>query len=272
MARTMLQKAVPAVFIVLLSSPVFSQSSASGTLNVFLNYGCTEASVINPTVNTPVDTCLVTPGAYGIAVQILPPCSTGVATVAMYRDKSCANAVKVPDYMIEDNCYRNSMGGQISAVQFVCAEVAGGSVPTTTSTATFGSSLLPIASGAPFSGTGPRPTTPSSNDAAPTTDPTSSSSSPTDSNSVDGDGSARSGSGLSQRTTIALGVAIPVAAVLVALLAWWFPCKKGKGSGGKHHLHPGSTPAPIPSSHNQNWNPTPGPIYELSDARGFKYR
>ncbi len=266
----MLQKILPPLFILLLSLPVFSQSSASGTLNIFLNFSCTRASVINPTVNIPVDTCLVTLGAYGIAVQILPPCSTGVATLAMYRDKSCANAVEIPDYLIEDNCYPNTMGGQISAVQFVCAEVAGGSVPTTTSTATFGSSLLPIASGTPFSGTGPRPTTPSSNDAAPTIDPTSSS--PTDSNSVDGDGSGRSGSGLSQRTSITLGVAIPVIAVLVALLAWWFPCKKGKGSGGKHHPHPGLMPAPIPPSHHQNWNPTPGPIYELSDARGYKYR
>lgn len=249
--------------VILFYIPALCLSAAPGTLSSFLDYSCTEPIVINPTFTIPVGACLVTKGVNSLIIQFLPPCSTGVASLVMYRDRSCANAIDMSDVNFDDNCYSYYGYGSINAVQFVCPEVAGGSVATTTTTATFGSTTIPVASGASFSGTGSQPTAPSSNEAAPTTTPTS--------NSVDGDGGGRSGSGLSQHATIALGVAIPVIAVLVALLAWWFPCKKGKGLREDHHPNTGHMPMPIPPQY-ANWNPTASPIHEVPATRGYKYQ
>ena len=192
---------------------------------------------------------------FSLAVQILPPYSTGVATLAIYHDKSCANAVYVADYKIQENCYYDdNENDQIIAVHFVCQEVEGGTVAATITPVTFKSSLIPIASSAPLSRTGSRPTTTSSTDAVPTEIPTSSS--PPTSSSVDSNGSGQPASATSQKSTIALGVAIPAATVLVALLAWWFLCRKGQEFGGNHHPQ---TVLP----HYQNSDPTASPIDEV---------
>lgn len=266
MLRTMLGGAIPPL-IILLYLPTFCVSSTAGTLSAFLGYDCTRASLINQKVNISVGTCLVTSGARGIAVRILPPCSIGAATLAVYGDNLCADPLSLSEYN-EDNCYYASSSGYVAAVQFVCPEVAGGSEPTSTTTATFGSSFIPVASGTPFSGIDLQPTTPSSNDAAPTANLTSSS--PPTSNTVDGDGNGRSGSGLSHRSTIALGVAIPVAAMFVALLAWWFPCRpcrKGKELGGNQQSHTGQLPTSMPP-HYPTWNSTASPIHEQPATTG----
>lgn len=258
--------------ILLFYIPASCLSAAPGTLKSFLEPFCIGKSVINSTFDIPVGTCLVTDTQrmFSLAVQILPPCSTGVATLAIYHDKSCANAVDVADYKIQTNCYYDdNENDRIIAVQFVCQEVEGGTVAATITTATFGSSLIPIASGAPLSGTGSRPTTPSSNDAAPTKNPTSSS--PPTSSSLDGNGSGQPASAISQKSTIALSVAIPAAAVLVALLAWWFPCRKGQGLGGNHHPQTHHMPTPIPP-HYPNWKPTASPIDEVPATGVYKYQ
>ncbi|KAL9001075.1 MAG: hypothetical protein Q9188_005533, partial [Gyalolechia gomerana] len=228
----MIRKSFPLIIILFLSFPVYSISAALGKLNAFLDFNCMRASVINPTISIPIDTCLVSPNAYGFSIQTLPPCSAGTATLAMYWDTSCGNPVNVPSFQTEANCYVDDSGSHIRAIQFVCPEVDQGSVATSTTTATFGSSLIPIASDEPSSGGGPQPTTPSSNAAVPTSDSTSdSASSPSSTarntnNSNDNSNDSSSGSGLSRNAQIGLGVGVPLAALVVALLAWWFPCRK----------------------------------------------
>ncbi|KAL9027736.1 MAG: hypothetical protein Q9196_003778, partial [Gyalolechia fulgens] len=137
----------------------------------------------------------------------------------MYWDTSCGNPMDVPNSRIEDNCYVDGSGGAIKAIQFVCPEVDQGSLATSTTTATFGSSLIPIASGDSSSGRGLQPTTPSTNAAAPTSDSTSdipsSSTPPASSNTNNRDNNNddnSSSSGLSRTAQIGLGVGVPLAA------------------------------------------------------------
>ncbi|KAI4173609.1 MAG: hypothetical protein LQ346_008387 [Caloplaca aetnensis] len=221
---------------------------AEGTLNAFLDYGCTRASVVNPSVDIAIDTCLITSGAYGIAVKILPPCSTGTATIAVYDDKSCANAIETSSYI--DNCYVDDSGSRVNAIAFVCPEVAGGTLLTSTTTATFGSSRTPIASGAPASKGQSLPISPSSNNVFPTSsatipdtsrstassatvsDTSRSTASSDTSNTAAGTDKTGSSSGLTQKEQIAIGIAVPVAALLVAILAWQCPKRI------RHHNQP----------------------------------
>lgn len=216
-------------YILLHHLPVRSFASAPGTLALFLDEECSQASVINPSVHVPIDTCLVTPGALGIAVETLPPCTSGDATLIIYDDTSCANPVG-GDLQYE-NCYFDGPIG-VPAVLFACNKAAGGATATATSTVSAGSSSMPVAGGAPAttsSGGTPEQTTPSSRGATTTSTPPSSSTSQSSTNSSgDGSGGSGSGSGLSQEGQIALGVGLPVGSIVVALLAWWFPCKKKK--------------------------------------------
>ena len=208
-----------------LPSPSFAD--ASGAIALFLDETCEEASIISPSVKLPVDTCLVNAGALGIAVQSLPPCTSGTAALVMYHDTSCANQIQSNlDY---HNCYFDGPDG-IPAVMFICSAAVGGSLATATSTVTAGSSTIPVAANTPIfsSGDTSAQSTPSSNGATVTSTVVSTSTgSHTSSNSsqtnANGAGSG-SGSGLSQSSQIALGVALPVGAILVALFAWWFPC------------------------------------------------
>lgn len=133
-----------------------------------------------------------------------------------------------------NNCYFDGPVS-IKAVQLVCTGVAGGSVPTATTTVTFGSSTIPVAGGpAATSHGGSQQSSRLVNNAVPTSKPTSSSSSsdphPT-SNPVGNDGGDGSSSGFSHNTQIALGIGIPLATLAVALLAWWFPCRRIRRHG-----------------------------------------
>ena len=219
-------------------------SAAPGKLAFFLDEDCQEASVINPSVNVPADTCLVTPGALGIAIQEYPACSSGSGNVTfkMYKDTSCANPVAM-DFQY-NNCYWDGSDG-VPAINFVC----NGAAATATSTVQAGSSTIPVAAGGDggdaspsttsSSGAGSKQTAPSSNDAATTT---SSSSNPsqtksgTNGDSIETTDSGKS-SGISQRTQILLGVILPVGGIVVAVLAWWFPCKKGRKLRQYQHTH-----------------------------------
>ena len=268
--------------ISLLSFPATSISAAAGTLNVFLNYSCRRASVVNPTVQLAANTCLVTPSARGISVRALPPCLTGRAELAVYEDTSCTTAFDSPDSMIEDNCYYPNIMGVIQAVQFVCPEVESGSEPTITTTATFGSTLIPVASGEPASSSQTQSATPSTNTAIPTSapnaSPTSSISSPTDRNPIsstqssnvkdDGDGASKSG--ISRNAQIGIGIGVPVAALLVAILAWWFPCKKARRFGKGPHNAIGEMASTGPSP-QRNWAPYSSPMQDLPADRKYAY-
>ncbi|KAL8937473.1 MAG: hypothetical protein Q9216_004401 [Gyalolechia sp. 2 TL-2023] len=280
----------PLVLVVISIYPLHSIAAALGKLNSFTSYYCNEASVVNPTISIPINTCLVSPNAYSFSVQILPPCDTGTATLTLYDDISCANPLPDSVYNVEDNCYNDSGGGHIYAIQFVCQEVDGGSVPTTTTTATFGSSLIPIATDEPSSGGRTQSTTssktPSANEALPTSDSasdsTSSSTPSTSAGTANSDNSASSdnnnnnndnssSSGLSRNAQIGLGVGVPLAALMVALLAWWFPCKKGRRPAEHGHHITGQLPMANHQHHHTNWISQANPPQELPADRKYAY-
>ncbi|KAL8830791.1 MAG: hypothetical protein Q9170_005574 [Blastenia crenularia] len=255
------------VLSVFLRYSAHTQAAAPGALNTFLDEGCEEASIINPSVNLPVDTCLVTPGALGISVQVLPPCSSGQASFIMYSDKACRRAESMD--LQFNNCYFDSQVS-INAVQFVCTGVAGGSIPTATTTITFGSSTIPVAGGgaavATAAGGESHQSSPSVNTADVTSTPSSTASSSSNPSSTsNNDHGNDSSSGLSPKSQIALGVGIPVATLLVALLAWWFPCRKVRQYRHDNHSNyvqqrPGALPPhfpPPPSNHPPQELPTP---------------
>ena len=209
------------VYLLFHHLPPLCLASAPGTLAFFLDEECMQASIINPSVHVPADTCLVTPGALGIAVQTFPPCPSGNTTVQMYRDTSCANPVNMD--LQYDNCYFNGPNG-VTAIVFACK----GEAVSATSTAAVGSSTIPVATDSPStpsSGATTEQTAPTSNSA--TTTSTSPSSSTSPNTSQTGTNSGSTGSGLSQKSQIIIGVVIPVGAIVVALLAWWFPCRSG---------------------------------------------
>ena len=112
------------------------------------------------------NTCLVTPGALGIAVQAQPTCPSGTATFKVFRDTSCANHVTTD--LQYDNCYFDGPDG-VSAIAFVCDRA----VVTATSTAPAGSSTIPVAADTPrtsSSGAQTGQSAPPSNGASTTSD------------------------------------------------------------------------------------------------------
>ena len=231
------------LILILYYLPSSSFAYAFGTLDLFLDEQCLGASVVYPSVTLLADTCLVISGALGIAVQSPPLCASGNAALIMYQDTSCANQIHtVIDYQ---NCYFDGPNG-IPAVLFACTAVAGDDVATATSTVTAGYSTIPVAvnthttpSGATNEGS-----TPSSNGATAVSTSSASFASPNPSqpstNSTSSGSGSGSGSGLPQSTQIALGVALPVGGILVALFAWWFPCGRRYGLyfyGSRRSLH-----------------------------------
>ena len=214
--------------------PLSARASAPGTLALFLDIVCEQASIINPTVDLAANVCLVTNGVTGVAVEELPPCASGEATLQLYQDTSCANQVDADIDYASENCYVPP-----AAVLFACTAVAKGSRATATSTVSAGSSSMAIATGAAASPTGGLPgdstsqNTPSTNEAAPTSstvpNPTSTDSTTTDSTTTDRTRTSTSGagdSGLSKGSQIGLGVGLPAGSIVVALLAWLCPCTR----------------------------------------------
>ena len=209
---------------------------AQGQIAQFLNWQCTQQSLINATVPLNLDTCLVTSGAIGIVPQSVPPCATGSATLQVYKDKSCARPDTDPED-VQDNCYNNG-NFLIPAVMFICGSVAdGNSRPTSTSTVTAGSVLVPVAKATGATTT----TTPSGHSSQTTTDsnglvtsdtPTSSASDPSQTDASSGGGDL--GSGLSHRNQIILGVILPVGSLIIALLTWLCPKPWNRGRDGGH--------------------------------------
>ena len=202
-----------------------ARASADGTLAMYLDEECEQASIINPTVQVATDVCLVTEGADAIAVEVLPPCGSGEASVQLYDDTSCANPISM-DLQYE-NCYFAFV-----AVVFQCTAVAEGSHATATSTVSAGSSSMAVATGAPASPTGTSLDTPSSNEAVATSSTTNpiptatDATNPQKTTAAGAAGSASTSGGLSKNSQIGLGVGLPAGSILVALLAWLCPCTR----------------------------------------------
>ena len=199
----------------------------SGLIAQYLDFGCTETSLVDPTVSLPLDTCLVT-RAKGLAAQRLPNCPAGTAKLQVYQDQACA----IPDSSDYNNCI--IYDSDVIVVMFICGSLAdGNSGPTSTTTATAGSVVVPVAKA-----TGATTTSTSGGDSSQTATglnglstsaaPTSSTSNPLQTNASNDDGD--SSSGLSHRDQVVLGVALPVGSLVVALLAWLCPKPWNRGS------------------------------------------
>ncbi|MCJ1275199.1 hypothetical protein MMC21_003000 [Puttea exsequens] len=238
---------------VLFYLPLLLYAAAPATIALFLDEECEQASIINPSVKLALETCLVTHGAQGIAVQSIPQCTSGNASLVMYRDTSCAQSVDMDlDY---GNCFFDGPNG-IPAVAMVCGSEA--LAATATSTVSAGSSMLAVATGAAGDGvaasasaTGTASPSPTSADLGSTTSegaapaPTSSSSATSSPQTSNLNKSSDSGtsSGISKGTQIGLGIGLPAAAIVIALLAWLWPkpfkmTKKNKvgGTRAEHGL------------------------------------
>ena len=259
-------------------------SASSGTLTVFSDLTCVKVSVVNPTVNLPANTCLISPNAKSVSVRALPACLSGSAKIATYRDTSCSNPMKEYDNLIENNCYSDGTTVAIKAIQFVCPEVESGSEPTSTTTATFGSSLIPIASDTPLSRGETQPVGSSSSGSLSISESTTSSATLTSSpaynspsatptiGSDNRNGDTPSGSGISRDAQIGIGIGVPVAALIVAVLAWWFPCKKGQRARQRHNSNMISE---LPSTGpwlQHNWTAPSSALQDLSSSGKNIYR
>lgn len=251
------------LYVILYHIAISSLASSSGKLALFLDGDCFQASTINPTISLAVDTCLVIPGADSVSVEILPACASGDATIITYVDTSCANVQE--SYEFNSDCYYNF--GLVPALIFACDKVAGGAAPTATSTVSAGSSSLPVAAETGTISPSDQ-TTPASNDAAttPTLSSSSSSSSTDSSQSTTNSGSGGSdstGQGLNHTGQITLGVVLPIATVVIALLAWWFPfrARSQRNRADEYNMmqhpsqalvpyHPGTSPSPGSFGHH----------------------
>ena len=216
--------------------PLVSHAAAPGTIAFYNDEICEEASHVNPSIKLASDICLVIHGgAEGVAVQTLPKCASGTATLEMYSDTSCTQPSNGDvEY---GNCYFNGPNG-IAALAFVCGDASLALAATTTSTVTAGPSILPVATGTGDSGspTGAASSLPSAQITAASSGQTpasggiipaatsTSSNPPNPAQTTNTSSKSKSGgSGLSKGQQIGLGIGLPVAAIVVALVAWLWP-------------------------------------------------
>ena len=146
----------------------------------------------------------------------------------------------MPSSFPYDNCYFDGPNG-VPAVIFGCTKDGAAVVATSTSTVSAGTASAAVATGnavatsaaAGIGSSGDDSSSSASNNGDATTTSLDFSPSATSTGSRTGStdsGNGGSGSGLSQKSQIILEVALPVGALVVAVLAWWFPCKKRKVS------------------------------------------
>ena len=238
----MASRLVLALSIFLFQLPTSTSSSDSGILALYTDLSCNNESPINPTTDLSTNTCLVTPGAFGIAVDGNPPaCASGYATLVMYEDTSCVANLGSTGAI--DNCYENVEG--VSAVMFVCEDNSGGSSATATSTVSAGSASTSVAAGAAATAAATSASAvpsdqaawPSSNAAAtPTSAPPASSndlqSGSSDSSDISRGVRSSTSARAKRNRKIILGVVLPVAGLALAALAKVFHSKrKGKRGG-----------------------------------------
>ena len=218
---------------ILCLSLLVSTAFAQGQITQFLDVSCAEESPVNPTVSLPLDTCLVISGAYGLVPRRLPACPTGSgsATLQLYHDRSCA-VPETSSISVDDNCYNLGTSG-IPAVMFVCGSVADGdSNATSTTTVTAASALVSVPQATEATNTPTSGGQTATNANEPITPPATPSSTADPSQANADSSGGDSGSGLSQCDQIIIGIIIPVAALMVALLAWLCP-KRGNGRRGE---------------------------------------
>ena len=119
--------------ILTLSSLIWlCNTAALGTIALFLDRECTEASGTNTSVKVSPNECLVTSGALGVAIQVLPQCDSGrKASFYAFDDSACASSSSSPyDFSF---CVQNGATGVV-AIGAVCAGDPDGFIASTTVT------------------------------------------------------------------------------------------------------------------------------------------
>ena len=212
---------------ILYLSFLISTTCAQGKIAQYLDFSCQNPSSIEPTFSLPLNTCLVTSGAQGVVVQLLPTCLTAnvSATLQLYKDPSCVLSVSEANLYDDQSCLATTIS--FGSVMFICGTVGGGhSNATRTTTVTAISVLVPVAKATEVtttstSGDLSSQTATGLNELVTSATAASSASNPPQTNGAIPD--ENSSSGLSQRDEIILGIGIPVGSLIVALLAWLWP-------------------------------------------------
>ena len=275
-------------------------TSATGKINLYDDWDCNDPSTLNPTVNLPLSTCLVTTGGGGLVIDQVPPCSQGTATMVYYSDTACGvQTTDVSTSILSDSCMQLAAGTDMynaKSVMFSCQPAANHPQASSTSTAVV-SALAAVATGSsasqtpvPFDGTtdgttgqsggsfgGSASSTTSAASSTPTgtdTQQNSTGSSTSITNNSNTSGS-KPASGLDTGDIIALtvGLGVGVTAIAVALGAWlvpnfrhtlkrWFSC-----SGSRVHQHPSGwqemdtqRPQPQHQQSSSGWQEGVGPL------------
>ena len=106
-----------------------SYTASPGTVALFLDRECTDASGTNTSVNVSPNECLATLGALGVAIQTLPQCDSGrKASFYAFDDPACASSKGSPyDFSF---CVQNGATGVV-AIGAVCGGEADGFVAST---------------------------------------------------------------------------------------------------------------------------------------------
>lgn len=114
------------------------QTTAQGKLALYLDFDCKTPSELAPSVSLPLSTCLVPVGAVSIAIELLPSCGSGTASMIMYEDTSCARNTfsstnSYTGWSDITNCFYLFISKSVPGVMFTCDEPATDPQPTSTS-------------------------------------------------------------------------------------------------------------------------------------------
>ena len=214
-------------------------SAAAGALNLYDDFDCNQISTLNPKVNLPLSTCLVTPGGEGLVIDNLPQCSQGNASLIYYQDTACGIQTNdVSQSIFATDCFQLAEGTNIynaKSVMFSCQPAANHPQPSSTTTAIV-SALAAVATGSTGNdgsaastsavGSTPTDTSPQKNSTGSSGSNSSGGTSTTTSGSDSGSGSG-SGSGLSTSDKIAIGIGAPtgvftfIGTYVMAKKYWW---------------------------------------------------
>ena len=227
-------------------------------LDLYTDFDCQEASTENPTINIPINECLVTTGLGSVGVPSVP-CQNGVVNIIAFGDASCGITVSVFDSPNGKCWFRTN--GAIAAVLLTCVQDGGYDAPTVTSTIAVG----PIADAAP---TGTQstssPTSPSGVSAT-----TTGSSAATSTAATDGPGGGSTTSSSSSSSSFhhlsssdIIAIAAAVGGIAATFLACWFGIRSNRKQGDSskipwhyqfihivHLIPPGHATHPAPPAH-----------------------
>jgi hypothetical protein len=215
------------LFFFTISIPV-TVAQAVGTLELFGNAECdpNAAGAFDTTIDLALNVCLDTKGVIGLAIQNVPSCNVGTATLIRYNYAACAVPATFQTY---DGCLYYSPLLSFAAIMFACSTA--NALPTSTSTVSLGATY-PVGTEASSAITQATTTTPPAGPATTAASPTNSVSSVVTSTTslnssqpVVSVATDSSSSGLSESDKIALGVGIggAVGTIIVAILAWQCP-------------------------------------------------